>query len=242
MPKSSENHIFHITDEFEKLESIISSATIRLSYSKENFKANGAVISKAAHPMVCFSEYDIENIDDQKITYGQYAIGFEKEWARAKNIGPVLYVSQFSLAAKGMETLLKARQNMKKSNLPESLRLPIIELKCFIKNEIGYNSYTKEKKFDFKAENEWRFVPKKNEIDHFYISQNQSIYKKNFKKHNNMLLKHPFGFRLQDIKIIFVSSETERWNIHKKYHIDKEKIRISNWQNWKKGDHTTKAI
>lgn len=39
-----------------------------------------------------------------------------------------------------------------------------MELKCFIKNEQGYNSHFDVDDFDFKSENEWRFVPEKWEI------------------------------------------------------------------------------
>ncbi len=149
--------------------------------------------------MVCFSEYNLKNIHLRKITYGQYGIGFNKDWARNKKIGPVLYVSQNSLAAKGMSTLLRARQNSSEMKLPKNLRLPIMELKCFIKNEQGYNSHFEVDNFDFKSEKEWRYVPEKMEIDNNYISQSQKIYDKKQEDYNNRLLDYPLKFNVSDI-------------------------------------------
>lgn len=226
----AESHLIHATDEFEKLKGILKSRSLRLSYSKENFKANGKIVSKAAHPMVCFSEFNLDRIDDEIITYGKFAVGFDKDWARKKKIGPVLYIEQNSLAAKGLESLLRARQNQNLSKLPSSLRLPIMELKCFIKNETGYNSHTKDYKFNFKAENEWRFVPKKDEIDNFYISQNQNTFRRNHRKHNEILSNYPLRFELKDLKVIFVSNLQEKDLIHSLFDIDQSIIRISNWK------------
>lgn len=227
MTTNSDSHIIHITKEYSVLERILSSKSFILSFSKENFYYGGKVISQAIHPMVCFSEYCSEEIDSKIITYGKYGVGFDKEWARKKKIGPVLYISQTSLAAKGMASLLKARRNQ---NLPNNLRLPIMELKCFIKNEIGFNGHTKDREFDFKAENEWRYVPKKAEIDNYYISQNQSIYKNNKEILNKISLKYPLKFKLEDIKVVFVLNQTELNLIHEKFKIDKNIIKIAGWR------------
>ncbi|MFA6618856.1 MAG: abortive infection system antitoxin AbiGi family protein [Candidatus Neomarinimicrobiota bacterium] len=229
----SENKIIHITGDFESLNSILSSESFRLSYSRENFYSNSHPISKAAHPMVCFSEYNLENIHLQNITYGKYGIGFSKEWARNKRIGPVLYVSQNSLAAKGMSTLLRARQNPEESKLPKNLRLPIMELKCFIKNEQGYNSHFDVEDFDFKSENEWRYVPEKLEIDYNFISQSQKIYNKKREDYNKRLLDYPLKFNLSDIELVFVSNKDEVSEIADKFKIDRELIKTSNWKSKK---------
>ena len=118
MNKKFENIIVHTTGSIENLKSILMSKSLKLSFSSEDFSFKKKVVSKAAHPMVCFSEYNPETINNQVITYGKYAIGFSKKWAREKNIGPVLYVSETSIAAKGMNELLKARR--KKSLLFEN--------------------------------------------------------------------------------------------------------------------------
>lgn len=228
--KKVESLIIHITKEFENLKNILSSKSLTLSFSCENFYWNGKPISKAAHPMICFSEYDPETIDSKTITYGKYGIGFSKIWAREKNIGPVLYVSESSVAAKGMKDLLIARKKTKEDKLPRKLRLAIMEVKCFMKNEKGLNSHNGKPNFDFKAGNEWRYIPKKSEINNYLISQNQRTYIENKDKHNEKLKKFPLEFELSDIESIYVSNKAELDIIKDKFNISETRIIVAKWQ------------
>ena len=230
MDISNENLIIHFTSSFENLTSIIKTASFRITYSKEDFKIGKLRISSAAHPMVCFSEQKIIELSNRVITYGKYGIGFTKEWARKKKLSPVIYISEYSMAAKGLAKLLRARQNQEKSNLPDSLRLPIMQLKCFTKNEKGYNSHLKINSFDFKQENEWRYIPEKKDIGNGLISQNKSRFLKNPDYYNNKLLKYPFRFNIKDIKVIFVENSNEIDKLVNRYKIERNKIRIFNWK------------
>jgi len=225
----SANKIIHITRDFNSLKNIIATRSLRLSYCKENFYANNRNISLAVHPMVCFSEYNIDEINSKKITYGRHAVGFSKKWARKNKIGPVLYVSQSSLAAKGMKTLLEARQGKCSSKLPSNLRLPIMELKCFIKNEQGHNRHYKKDNYDFKSENEWRYVPEKSKINGNLISQNQSVYMKDINGYNEKLLEFPLRFEIRDIEVLFVLNESEA-ELCLEYGVPRSTIRISKWE------------
>ncbi|PLB19946.1 MAG: DUF2743 domain containing protein [Flavobacteriaceae bacterium FS1-H7996/R] len=180
--------------------------------------------------MISFSEYNISTIDNERITYGKYGIGFSKDWAKNNNVGPVLYVGTTSVAAKGMNILLKARRKTNNEKLPGKIRLAIMEVKTFMKNEKGYNSKFKEENFDFKAENEWRFVPRKSDIDNYLISQNQRTYLKNRDKHNKMLEKYPLRFKREDIQILFVSNASEKDELINTFGLDVEIIKISNWR------------
>ena len=231
MTINSENLIIHITKNFEFLKSILSSNSLKLFFSSEDFAFIGKVISKAAHPMISFSEYNLEDINSKIITYGNYGVGFTKEWAYRNNIGPVLYVGQSSVAAKGMKDLLIARRKTKNDKLPGRVRLAIMEVKTFIKNEKGLNSNLNQKDFDFKAENEWRYVPKKVEINNYLISQNQRTYIRNKDKHNKMLEKFPLKFKRDDLKVVFVSNQTEKDELIKKFDIKVDIIQIANWKN-----------
>ncbi|WP_291097491.1 MULTISPECIES: abortive infection system antitoxin AbiGi family protein [unclassified Flavobacterium] len=225
--------IVHTTKNFQNLKSILESKSLRISFCCENFYFNKTAISKAAHPMICFSEYNPATINNEIITYGKYGVGFSKSWARNKKIGPVLYVSDTSTAAKGMKELLTARRIKSfDKKLDPKLRLAIMEVKCFMKNENGYNSYSKNPQFDFKSENEWRFVPLKNEIKNYLISQNQSTYLKNKKKHNQKLEKFPLKFELNDLKVIYVSNTKERNDIINLTGITPEIVKIAKWK-WK---------
>ncbi|MFS1562362.1 MAG: abortive infection system antitoxin AbiGi family protein [Candidatus Arsenophonus phytopathogenicus] len=80
--------------------------------------------------------------------------------------------------ALGLIALLRSRQV---GTLPNHLRLPVIQLKCFTKHVYGYNSYFDDEHFDFKYDNEWRFVPTIKQIKGNRISVDFSKYNKNKK-------------------------------------------------------------
>ncbi len=226
----NEKLIIHVTGSLKALKSILKSSSLRLSYSKEDFCIGTQKISSAAHPMACFCEYNIKELNSKMITYGKYGIAFSKAWALKKRISPVLYIDGNSLAAKGLATLLKARQNKESSTLPKNLRLPIMEIKCFTKNVRGYNSYFKKGNFDFKNENEWRYVPRKSDIGGNLISQNQSTYLKNPERYNKKLLPYPLRFNAKDIEMIFVATKSEATKISSEFSIDPKKLKLSNWK------------
>lgn len=222
--------IIHATKTIEALKSILSTSSLRLSYSSEDFSIGTNKISSAAHPMVCFCEHNLAELDKKKITYGRYGIAFSRDWSLQNRISPVIYVDGNSLAAKGLATLLKARQNKMGKELPKYLRLPIMEIKCFTKNVRGYNSYLNEQDFDFKNENEWRYVPRKSDINGNLISQNQSTYLKNRERHNRKLLPYPLKFNMPDVEMVFVATDSEVQQISSEFLIDSKKVQVSKWK------------
>jgi len=225
----SNNLIIHFTKEFDTLTKILESSSLRLLYSKEDFFMKNLKVSSAAHPMVCFSKFDIEKIDNETITYGKYGVGFSIDWANKNKVNPVLYIDQNSMAALGLGNLLRARRNKESSKLPDNLRLPIMQLKCFTKNVRGYNSYFKERDFDFESENEWRYVPDKKAINNKLISMNKSSYLKRPDYYNNRLIPYPLNFKRKDIELVFVKLKQEIEIINENFAIEKSNIKISNW-------------
>lgn len=222
--------IIHSTGTLEVLRSILRTKSLNLSYSKEDFCIGNKKISSAAHPMVCFCERNKDDLQNSTISYGKYGIAFSTDWAVSKRVSPVLYIDGKSLAAKGLATLLKARRNKETSKLPNKLRLPIMEIKCFTKNVYGYNSYLRKDNFDFKSEDEWRYVPRKKDIDGNLISQKQSAYVKNQDYYNNKLEPYPLKFKYSDIKNIFVSNKEEIILIAEEFSINKQMIQVSTWR------------
>ena len=172
---------------------------------------------------------ELEELPNKTITYGKYGIAFSTDWALKNRISPVLYIDGSSMAAKGLATLLRARRNKEKT-IPKELRLPIMEIKCFTKNVRGFNSYLKIDDFDFKNENEWRYVPRKKDIGGNLISQNKSTYLKNPELHNKRLLKYPLVFRSADIEMVFVSTAFEAKQISSEFQIDSKKVQVSKWK------------
>lgn len=222
-------NIIHFTSKFSTIESILDSSSFRLTYSSEIFQLGIQRISSAAHPMVCFSEYRLDELPNKKITYGGYGIAFSKEWARKKKLHPVIYIDKNSVVARSLASLLRARRN-KEQALPPELKLQIIMLKCFTKNIVGYNSYFDRHGFNFRDEHEWRFVPQKKQIGNRLISQSLNKFLDNKKTYNDKILDFPLRFNLSDVEYIFVKDENEMQRISEIFSINKGKIKISNWE------------
>lgn len=221
--------IIHFTSEFETLKTIINSTSLRLFYCKEDFYLSNKKISSAVHPMVSFSEYAVKTIDNEKITYGKFGIAFKKSWVIKKKLHPVLYVDKNSLIANSLAELLIARRKNAKTQLAPNIKLAIMTIKCFTKNAIGYNSYFKIDDFDFKRENEWRYVPTKKEINGKLISQSKSLYLAKSDYYNDKLKNYSLKFSVTDIEYIFVSDELQKKIIEQLNLIHKDKIKISKW-------------
>jgi len=222
--------VIHFTSSYQTLKSIVESSSLKLFYCKEDFYSVDKAVSRAVHPMVCFSEYNVSTINKRYITYGNYGIAFTKSWIQKNKIHPVLYIDKNSLVAKSLADLLKARRKNAKIQLAAHVRLSIITIKCFIKNSTGFNSKFRIKNFDFKGENEWRYVPTKKQIENNLISQSISKYLKRKAFYNNKLENYSLLFTKDDIEHIFVVNNMQKKEIHELLSIDSNKIKISNWK------------
>ncbi|HIF9100102.1 TPA: abortive infection system antitoxin AbiGi family protein [Photobacterium damselae] len=220
--------LIHFTKQFENLLSILESNSFLVKYCGEYFGDNtGRVISRAAHPMVSFSDYSHEELSLKKVTYGGYGIALDKKWAVKNRLSPVNYIEKNSPVAQGLIALLRARQ---KGMLPSNLREPVIQLKCFTKHVYGYNSYFKRDNFDFKAENEWRFVPTTKQIGGNRISENFSTYKKFEAKYNRRLEPYSLKFMNQDIRYIYVQKKEEKDYLVEHLGLPLAKVKLAKWK------------
>ena len=102
-------------------------------------------------------------------------------------------------------------------------------IKCFTKNAVGYNSYFEMGNFNFKAEKEWRYVPKKSDIGENLISRTKKKYDERPNFYNSKLEKYPLRFTRKDIEWVFVQTIQERNEISQAFGIDKAMIKISGW-------------
>lgn len=209
---------------------MLESRSFKRGYCAEYFGEKDNVVSSAAHPMVCFSEFTHSELKTKNITYGEYAIAMKKEWARKNGLNPVLYVERNSQAATGLASLRKARQKRGKDAIPKQLRLPIMQVKCFTKHETGYNSYFDKHDFCFKDENEWHYVPTKKQVGNGYISLNRSTFIKNKEKYNKRLEPYPLECSFSDIEYIYVKSDEELLKIKEHFPQIVGKEKCSNWQ------------
>lgn len=61
-------------------------------------------------------------------------VQMKQSWVQRNKITPVLYVDESSQVALSLGKLLRARQGRESFELPNDLRLSVIQLKCFTKN------------------------------------------------------------------------------------------------------------
>jgi hypothetical protein len=225
----------HFTPSFATLQGIVASQSLRISYCREAFCMGDKIVSNAVHPMVCFSEYELGTIHNMTLTYGQFGIALSDDWADQNNLHPVLYIRQKSVIATALANLLKARRNVAKDDSRKEFRLPIMSIKCFTKNDVGYNSYFNEKGFVFKNENEWRYVPEKKSIGGYFISLNRSSYEKRPRYYNNRIKNYALKFKISDLQAVFVSTESERQTLLNSHPLLADKVQLSLWKTRKRG-------
>jgi Putative abortive phage resistance protein AbiGi, antitoxin len=218
------NKIIHFTREFDYISGILESKSLKFFYCKEDFRVNDQLKSRAAHPMVCFCHFNSNSKPPFNNSYGNYGIEFSEKWAIKKKVSPVVYIEQKSQLSTALDTLLKARRDKK---LYGDLSLSIILIKCYTKNLIGYNSKLKVKNFNFKDENEWRYVPLKKEIEGNFISINRKDYVNKKDYHNDLISKYSLKFNDIDIQKIYVENDNEKFIIHQKFNIALSKIEIN---------------
>jgi len=222
--------VIHFTKNFDILMAILESKNLRLHYCKEDFCIGKRKISRAAHPMVSFSEYSLSTIDNQIVTYGAFGISFSRKWIEKNRIHPVMYIDSHSLIADSLGALLVARRKQALIQLEPNIKLSIMNIKCFVKNSKGYNSNLKVKDFDFKSENEWRFVPSKESIGGKLISVNRTNYLERPSYYNNKLIDYPLTFDFNDIIFLYVSTKKHASILSNTFSIPLRKIRLSNWK------------
>jgi len=221
--------IIHFTKKFDTLKSVLSEQSFRLKYCREVFYLGDKIVSNAVHPMVSFSEQCVKNINNKNITYGKFGVAMKKSWASKKKLHPVIYLDKHSTVANSLAVLLKARRKNAEAQLAPQVQLSIMTIKCFTKNAIGYNSCLDINDFDFKTEKEWRFVPKKSDINGNLISQTKRVYDKRPDYYNDKLRNYPLRFHRSDIEYIFVETKVQCDEISELFKIDKSIITISGW-------------
>lgn len=229
MKSTDSLHLFHFTSSYKAIAGILSDKGFRLKYCKEEFSFGKKRISTAVHAMVSFSSYFQHELIDAPITYGRYGICLTEEWAHRMKVHEVLYMERNSRPAKALATLLEARQG-KRGEFPDTLRLPVMQIRCFVKNAKGPNAKAGNNQFNFRSEREWRFIPSNTEIGGARFSENQSRYKEHRDKMNAEVWNYKLGFTSKDIVRIYVDTEAEISQLSGHTGIKSNLFKISPWK------------
>lgn len=226
MPASnlSANTLFHFTRSLENMESILKN-NFYPRYCMENLEdvIPVGLRQQVAIPMVCFCDIPLSQIKNHINSYGRYAIGLSKDWAKKVGINPIMYVDGDSHATSLMRQAIN------------SLKSKEGDVKDAYMNTVAFVSYIKKYKgndWDWNKENfngelkrfyderEWRYVPNYTDIlqeggGTFYLTQEEYLNKRD--TYNEFLSnKFQVRFEPEDIKYIIVEDEKDVLEIQDK--------------------------
>jgi len=172
-----------------------------------------------AFPLISFCDIPLSQASKHMTTYGNYALGLNKEWGIRNGVAPVLYCYPNSTAARSIGALLTAlydartkREEGETNTSDEAVGVEkITELIHFIKQYEG--PFLRRGRIvpnvRFYDEREWRFIPQ-NFLDLPVLGRNDylnfnELATANDKAREATILK----FEPSDIKYIVVATETE---------------------------------
>ena len=192
----SSPNLYHFTRKLEYLKGILKDKKFRVSICKERYPFIQKNLIRDI-PMVCFCDLPKGARETHKERYGYYAISFKKEWANKYKICPVIYCRQKGKVSDYIRMIYNnplVNKQLKDGLLNYCKPTRGIE---FIKEQQKWSDY----KVKFLDEREWRYTPKKNDV-------NTSL-----------------PFTLDDILNVYVKDETEISELFGL--IDKAKIKVS---------------
>ncbi|WP_412464429.1 abortive infection system antitoxin AbiGi family protein [Flavobacterium mekongense] len=210
----SSNSVIHYTNKLENLKGILMNEGFRLKYCLETLNINYKVELSTAVPMVSFCDIPLSEVKNHIDSYGSYAIGLYKNWAKQNGLNPVLYLEKNSYISTSIARLIDRLLELKSDPKTDKiLKVEILKLLLYCKNYEGYLKHGKidDENYRFYNEREWRYVPK----DEILIEKKAKplIWGDTFLKEkdkNNETLKDIYcSFSPQDISYIIVDDEND---------------------------------
>ena len=207
MSPLSANTLFHFTDSFENVVSILTHE-FRPRYSLEDFGmvlSDGAEPHERATPMVCFCDIPLSQTAKHMRTYGNYAIGLSKEWGVSKGISPVLYVAAGSLVSQTLRAVFINNVMNEASGFPN-----LVRLKWFLKEYEGdlYRRGIAHAQVRFYDEREWRYVPTSG-TGMMSLTKEDFLDPVRLAESHQRLVVPPLQFEPSNIRFLIVARENE---------------------------------
>lgn len=227
----STNSIFHFTKPKSILNTLLKDGGFKITYCLENYIINEANV-KIAIPMVSFCDIPLSSTINHIKSYGQYAVGLSKTWAKENKINPVLYMVPNSYSMELIvpfivDTINNDEYGFKKRRKLEMLpdnkaKLTniytgerkrkidaVIGLLSFIKNHDGdliRKGQLIKKNYKFYDEREWRYIATQEIFDRHHISYNPLINTHEYNDWRNRTIKKEF---IPGIKLTFKATDID---------------------------------
>jgi hypothetical protein len=213
-PRLIASSLFHFTSKLETLLIIIESSRFRASYNVEDISDFYPSAKLAGIPMICFCDIPLKFISEHPMAYGNYGLGFKKEWGLRLGINPILYRAANSPIIETLNEAIKAAKNQiaflqGKGPSLSSFELTMLNELTLILDKI-FKTTTFSKKYESNKilnyyDREWRFVPKDAQIP--FLRRHNQRNKLNadyFRKTPEFL-----PFTLSDIQYIIVPDKKD---------------------------------
>ena len=218
----SANTLFHFTKTLDNIRNILTYnfspryCLERVDFLSQNDKLDIAI------PMICFCDIPLSQIISHVNTYGDYAIGLNKDWAIRNGISPVLYLYNDSRTNRMLNSLFvsSARIDMvkrlvkKDDSLQSTLDYMEFLFYCKIYKGDMWRDNKLVKDVTFYNEREWRYVPNIHDLE--LINSRLILNKTEYNNlttrqdYNEQLRLYQLKFTPPDIKYIIIKTETER--------------------------------
>ena len=217
--KESDESLYHLTDDYNGLINILTRKikpqytledTSFLLKDLENVKLNMEPY-KNGYPIFCLCDIPIERLFNHKKKYGQYGIGFKKEWAIRNKLNPLFYLHKESSITKSISYMVSYMKKKKDDGELENdleFESAYMGINCLFM----VSKYYEKDKTRYYDEREWRWIPDLPKGFKYCLSCDNDITDSEFKK-DTTLIEHQnkinesgiiLDFTLDDVTHIFI--------------------------------------
>jgi len=198
--KPRSHTLFHFTKSVESLKSILKDG-FWPRYCLEDFNWYNPQTGYISYPMVCFCDIPLTRLEEHVRFYGEYGVGLTKRWGVSNGLSPVIYLSQTSPVSLSFSKLFNSTKNC-----AEDVNSIISCIKPIEGNMVvGGIPISKE----FYQENEWRYVPKSQQIRQWVSKEDHSNAQMLFTLNEAAKQHGKIQASPDDIKYIFVKSDAD---------------------------------
>lgn len=225
-PVLSANTFFHYVDKIKYIYEILDTQQISPRFTKEDYSMFNIGFDNLYIAEKCFCDILLHQVNKHKKEYGNYCIGFSKEWGLSNGLQPVIYFNN-----QNNEFLSMIERNFK---IIDGLNDKDADIMGDI---LGYNMkyykpvYGRDLKTNknkiFMDEREWRYVPNiDSDFSEILTDDDIAFNDAEIRETYNKLISKSYAlsFDYSDIKYLIVNTKSQIQSMVK--HIDR--LNVSN--------------
>lgn len=207
-PTQSANTLFHFMEKLEYLLPILEREAVVPRYCVESVDYLKITYKSIAYPMLCFCDINLHKIENHTSFYGEYGIGFSKEWGIRKGIQPIQYINDQSHLCKDFSEAFNTSLNSLYTDEAQSFLLSQMFYLKPIEGDMIRNEEDVHK--NFTDECEWRFIPEAISPDlPVVLMDSEIIQKETFDKALLYEKEAWLKFSIEDIKYLIIRNRDD---------------------------------